>query len=88
MTFAIFAFAVLAAAILAGIYVYRRWIEPWRLSRDLARWVTDVAAMKASGEPWQLVTTFSEWGEGTQVEASTEFGNAYLDALRAGLPSP
>jgi len=55
-----------------------------RLPRDLARWATDVAAMKASGEPWQLVTTFSEWGEGTQVEASTEFGNAYLDALGGG----
>ena len=59
-----------------------------RLPRDLARWVTDVAAMKASGEPWQLVTTFSEWGEGTQVEASTEFGNAYLDALGTGSPGP
>jgi hypothetical protein len=58
--------------------------EP-RLVRDLARWTTDVAAMKSSGEPWQLVTTFSEWGEGTQVEASTEFGNDYLDALRTGL---
>ena len=59
-----------------------------RLPRDLARWVTDVAAMKASGEPWQLVTTFSEWGEGTQVEASTEFGNAYLDALGTSSPAP
>ena len=56
-----------------------------RLPRDLARWVTDVAAMKASGEPWQLVTTFSEWGEGTMVEASTEFGTTYLDALGTGL---
>ena len=55
-----------------------------RLPRDLARWVTDVAAMKASGEPWQLITTFSEWGEGTQVEPSTEFGNTYIDALAAG----
>jgi hypothetical protein len=56
-----------------------------RLPRDLARWVTDVAAMKASGDPWQLVTTFSEWGEGTMVEASTEFGTTYLDALGTGL---
>jgi hypothetical protein len=61
--------------------------EP-RLVRDLARWVSDVAAMKRSGEPWQLVTTFSEWGEGTQVEASTEFGNDYLDALGTGLAGP
>jgi Glycosyl hydrolase family 99 len=61
--------------------------EP-RLVRDLARWASDVAAMKASGESWQLVTTFSEWGEGTQVEASTEFGNDYLDALGTGLAGP
>jgi hypothetical protein len=61
--------------------------EP-RLVRDLARWATDVATMKASGEPWQLITTFSEWGEGTQVEASTEFGNDYLDALGKGSAGP
>ena len=52
-----------------------------RLTRDLTRWGADVAAMKASGEPWQLVTTFSEWGEGTAVESSTEFGSDYLDVL-------
>jgi hypothetical protein len=59
-----------------------------RLVRDLARWTTDIAAMKASGEPWQLVTTFSEWGEGTQVEASTEFGDSYLNALGSVSPGP
>jgi len=55
-----------------------------RLVRDPARWVQNVAAMAASGEPWQLVTTFNEWGEGSSVESSTEFGTTYLDILRTG----
>jgi chitodextrinase len=55
-----------------------------RLVRDPARWVQNVAAMTASGEPWQLVTTFNEWGEGSSVESSTEFGTTYLDILRTG----
>jgi hypothetical protein len=42
--------------------------------------------MVASHEPWQLVTTFNEWGEGTAVESATEWASpsgygAYLDAL-------
>ncbi len=57
-----------------------------RLVRDLARWNTNVSAMVASGEKWQLVATFNEWGEGTSVESAVEWGSAsgygqYLDAL-------
>ena len=57
-----------------------------RLARDLARWQQDVRDMVASREPWQLVTTFNEWGEGTAVEGATEWQSssgygAYLDAL-------
>ena len=42
--------------------------------------------MVASGAPFQLVTTFNEWGEGTSVESATEWNSlsgygAYLDAL-------
>ena len=42
--------------------------------------------MVASNEPWQLVTTFNEWGEGTIVESAQEWATAsgygqYLDAL-------
>ena len=42
--------------------------------------------MVASRAPWQLVTTFSEWGEGTPVEPAQEWQTAsgygaYLDAL-------
>jgi hypothetical protein len=52
-----------------------------RLGRDLSRWQQNVRDMVASNEPWQLITTFNEWGEGTATEASKEWGKAYLDAL-------
>jgi hypothetical protein len=60
--------------------------DPVRLPRDLARWRQNVAAMYASGAPWQLTTTFNEWGEGTSVESATAWATpsgkgAYLDAL-------
>lgn len=57
-----------------------------RLARDLARWSDDVRQMIASGAPFQLITTFNEWGEGTSVESaagwqsSSGYGS-YLDAL-------
>jgi len=59
-----------------------------RLVRDPARWRTNVADMIASGAPWQLVTTFNEWGEGTAVEDATQWPSCtgygvYLDALAA-----
>ncbi len=53
-----------------------------RLARDLTRWRQNVRDMVASNEPWQLITTFNEWGEGTATEAASEWGTAYLDALR------
>jgi hypothetical protein len=57
-----------------------------RLTRDLTRWTQNVKDMVASGSRWQLVTTFSEWGEGTAVEPATEWASTsgygqYLDAL-------
>jgi len=59
-----------------------------RLTRDLNRWAQNVRDMIASGEPWQLITTFNEWGEGTAVESAQEWATssgygAYLDVLRA-----
>ena len=59
-----------------------------RLARDLTRWAQNVRDMVASGAKWQLVTTFSEWGEGTIVEPATEWASAsgfgqYLDVLHA-----
>ena len=57
-----------------------------RLARDLTRWNQNVRDMVASAAPFQLVTTFNEWGEGTSVESAQEWATgsgfgAYLDAL-------
>src|SRR5207237_759235 len=59
--------------------------ESPRLTRDPARWATNVAAMAASNAQWELVTTWSEWGEGTQIEPATSYGTEYLDTLRDAL---
>lgn len=56
------------------------------LARDVNRWSQNIRDMVASSEPWQLITTFNEWGEGTAIErcldwaSDTEYG-FYLDAL-------
>jgi hypothetical protein len=52
-----------------------------RLARDLDRFRQGIRNMIASQEPWQLITTFNEWGEGTSVEPATEWGQDYLTAL-------
>jgi hypothetical protein len=65
-----------------------------RLARNLFRWNQNVRAMLASGARWQLITTFSEWGEGTAVEPALEWKSVsgyglYLDALHFnGKPAP
>ena len=64
-----------------------------RLARDLTTWSSNVQSMVSSGEPWQLVTTFNEWGEGTSVESAVEwvspsgFGQ-YLDVLHDNGSNP
>lgn len=60
--------------------------QPQWLTRDLARWQQNVRDMVASGERWQLITTFNEWNEGTSVESAAEWSTgsgygAYLDVL-------
>lgn len=62
-----------------------------RLPRNLARFSADVRAMVASHEPWNLITTFNEWGEGTAVEPATEWASPsgfgrYLDVLHDVAP--
>jgi hypothetical protein len=57
-----------------------------RLVRDPARWAQNVADMVNSHEPWQLITTFNEWMEGTSVESAAEWQSSsgqgvYMDAL-------
>ena len=59
-----------------------------RLARDATRWAQNVRDMVASGAPFQLITTFSEWGEGTSIESASEWASAsgygtYLDILHA-----
>jgi hypothetical protein len=55
-----------------------------RLSR--AQWCDNVEEMVDSGQPWQLIVSFNEAGEGTMVESSpswasnTKYGH-YLDCL-------
>jgi hypothetical protein len=61
--------------------------EPQRLPRDLDAFRSAVRKMVASGEPWQLVTTFNEWGENSATESAEEWSSPsgfgeYLDALR------
>jgi hypothetical protein len=60
--------------------------EPVRLARDIARFRRSIRAMIASRAPWQLITTFNEWGEGSAVESAAQWRSAsghgaYLDAL-------
>jgi hypothetical protein len=55
--------------------------ESPRLGRDVTRWRANIRDMKASGARWQLVVSWNEWGEGTQVESSTQLGDAWLTAL-------
>ena len=55
-----------------------------RVSKD--DFYTSVVDMVNSNEPWQLITTFNEWGEGTAVEPASEWASSsgygyYLDAL-------
>jgi len=57
-----------------------------RLARKLTRWRQNIRHMIASKAPFQLVTTFNEWGEGTSVESATKWASSsrhgkYLDAL-------
>ena len=73
------------------------------LARDRARWRAGIASMRASRAPWQLITTYNEWGEGTAVESASACRNAtpvgtscdwresgrsqFLDDLHAAPPS-
>ena len=67
-----------------GFYKYSE--SSPRLVRDPNAWRQNVADMVASNEPWQLITTFNEWLEGSSVENGMEWASAsgqgvYLDIL-------
>ncbi len=58
------------------------------LARDPVAFAQAVREMVASGEPWQLITTWNEWGEGTAVEDAVQWQSAdpygqYVDILHA-----
>lgn len=55
--------------------------EAPRLVRDITRWNKNIRDMVAANPSFQLITTWNEWGEGTQIEDSTQLGRAYLEAL-------
>ena len=66
-----------------------------RLPRNLTRWRQNIREMVVAGDPWQLVTTFNEWGEGTAVEEAKTWGSkpygSYIGALAtdgAEAPTP
>jgi hypothetical protein len=66
-----------------------------RLTRDINRWTRNVKGMVSSGAKWQLITTFSEWGEGTAVEPALQWASSsgygqYLDVLHynGNIPTP
>jgi Glycosyl hydrolase family 99/Calcineurin-like phosphoesterase/Glycosyltransferase WbsX len=54
--------------------------EP-RLERDPRRFEDAVVEMLNASVDFYLITTWNEWGEGTAVEPSEEFGDTYLGLL-------
>lgn len=57
-----------------------------RLPRDIVQWKQDIQRMVASKAPFQLISTFNEWGEGTAIESASEWSTPsgyglYLDTL-------
>ena len=59
-----------------------------RLGRDTARFEADIKRMAATNAQWHLVTSWNEWGEGTGIEPTTQFGEVYIDILCRNLPGP
>jgi hypothetical protein len=59
-----------------------------RLVRDATAFQGAVASMQSASVDFKLVETWNEWGEGTQVEAATEYGSCYLDILHANGAGP
>jgi hypothetical protein len=50
-------------------------------TRDLVEFRQSVRTMSTSARSWQLITTYNEFIEGTQVEADTRFGSIFLNAI-------
>ncbi len=77
-----------STTVMPGFWLVGR--PPSALARDLDRWRSVVREMTASREPFQLVVSFNEWGEGTAVESAEEWTSpsghgSYLDVLHEEL---
>ncbi|HEX8080642.1 MAG TPA: DNRLRE domain-containing protein [Jatrophihabitans sp.] len=59
-----------------------------RLVRDLATFKAALAEQVKSGAQWQLMTSWNEWGEGTGVESTVQFSQAYTDAMASAYNPP
>ena len=66
------------------------------LPRAPAAWAAAVKSMVASGAPWQLITSWNEWGEGHSIEDAVQWQSAsgygaYCDILASNglvIPAP
>ena len=77
-----------ATTIMPGFWFIGNATSPF--PRDLERWRTAIRDMVAGGDPFQLVVSFNEWGEGTAVESVTDWATpsgygAYLVVLHEEL---
>ena len=77
-----------STTVMPGFWLVGR--QPSALTRDLDRWRRAVREMAASQDPFQLVVSFNEWGEGTAVESADEWSSpsgygSYLDVLHEEL---
>lgn len=73
-----------ATTIMPGFWKADTAVSPF--SRSLEQWRANVRALADSGDPFELVVSFDEWGEGTAVESADEWATAsgygaYLDVL-------
>jgi hypothetical protein len=77
-----------ATTIMPGFWLADRQSSPF--PRDIGQWRSVIREMAATEDPFQLVVSFNEWGEGTAVESASQWATpsghgAYLDALHEEL---
>ena len=72
---------VLCVTVMPG-FNDRRASDPLVGRQDGALYAALWFAALALKPDWVLVTTWNEWHEGSEIEASEQYGTAYLDATR------
>jgi len=80
-----------STTIMPGFWLADRLPSPF--PRDLEQWRAVIREMTAAEDPFQLVVSFNEWGEGTAVESAFQWATpsghgAYLDVLHEELRAP